>query len=173
MQDLINMWAGLLHATGGALVPEKCFWHYIHNTWSQGKWQYSKNPATQGMYVPDKNNQPIKIPQLSSSEAQRTLGVCLAPDGNNMDKLHYLLEVAKSWQTSILAAKVTHVVAEFGLHQAILRKLEYLLVATTLMRTKCNMIMSPILTAGLPSAGLTCTFPRAMVHGPWQWGVSI
>jgi len=70
MQDSINMWAGLLHATGGALVPEKCFWHYIHNTWSQGKWQYSKNPATQGMYVPDKNNQPIKIPQLSSSEAQ-------------------------------------------------------------------------------------------------------
>jgi len=32
------------------------------------------------------------------------------------------------------------------------------------------MIMSPILTAGLPAAGLTQTFPRAMVHGLWQWG---
>ncbi len=30
--------------------------------------------------------------------------------------------------------------------------------------------MSPILTAGLPAAGLTRTFPRAIVHGPWQWG---
>jgi len=30
--------------------------------------------------------------------------------------------------------------------------------------------MSPILTAGLPAAGMIRTFPRAMVHGPWQWG---
>jgi len=173
MQDLINMWAGLLYATRGALVLEKCFLYYIHNMWSQGNWQYSKNPTTQGMYIPDKNNQPTKIPQLSPSEAWRTLGVWLAPDGNIVDELQYLLEVAKSWQTSMLAAKVTHAVAEFGLHQVVLRKLKYPLIATTLMRTKCNTIMSPMLSAGLPSAGLTCTFPRAMVHGPWQWGVSI
>jgi len=31
MQESINMWAGLLNATGGALVPEKCFWYYVHN----------------------------------------------------------------------------------------------------------------------------------------------
>jgi len=36
MQQSLNMWAGLLRATGRALVPEKCFWYYIHNTWSQG-----------------------------------------------------------------------------------------------------------------------------------------
>jgi len=73
----------------------------------------------------------------------------------------------------MLAAKVTHAAAEFGLRQVVLRKLEYPLVATTLTRTECNMIMNPILTAGLPAAGLTRTFPRAMVHGPWQWGASI
>jgi len=69
MQELINMWAGLLNAMGGALVPEKCFWYYIHNTWRHGKWQYIQNPTTQGMYVPDDNNHAIKIPQLSPSEA--------------------------------------------------------------------------------------------------------
>jgi len=125
------------------------------------------------MHVPDKNNQPAKIPQLSPSEAWRTLGVHLTLDGNNVDELWYLLEVAKSWQTSMSAAKVTHVSAEFGLRQVVLRKLKYPLIATTLMRTECNTIMSPILSAGLPSAGLTRTFPRAMVHGPWQWGASI
>jgi len=144
MQELINMWAGLLHTTRGALVLEKFFWYYIHNTWSNGKWQYSNNPTAQGMYVPDNINQPIKIPQLSPSETLRTLGVCLAPDGNNMDELHYLLKVAKSWQTSMLAAKVTHMVAEFGLCQVVLQKLEYPLVATTSMRAECSMIMSPI-----------------------------
>jgi len=82
------------------------------------------------MTVPDDNNHAIKIPQLSPSEARRTLGVCLAPDGNNTD-LHYLLEVAKSWHTLMSAAKVTHVAAEFGLHQVVLQKLEYPLVTST------------------------------------------
>jgi len=49
MQQSINMWAGLLRATGGALVPEKCFWYYIHNTWSQGRWQYVPNPNSSDM----------------------------------------------------------------------------------------------------------------------------
>jgi len=104
MQESINMWVGLLHATSGALVPEKCFWYYIHNTWSHGKWQYSKNPATQAMYVMDDNDQQIKIPQVLPSEAWRTLGVHLALDRNNINELHYLLEVAKSWQTLMSAA---------------------------------------------------------------------
>jgi len=51
-------------------------------------------------------------------------------------------------------AKVTHTVAEFGLRQVILQKLEYPLVTTTFTQTECQSIMSPILTAGLPTAGL-------------------
>jgi len=164
------MWAGLLRATGGTLVPEKCFWYYIHNTWDKGKWQYVKMQSTQGIHVPDKNSQPTKIPQLSPLEAHRTLRVWLAPDRNNADELQYLQDIAKSWHTSMSAAKVMHVAAEFSLCQVILWKLEYPLVATTLTQTECNTNMSPILTAGLPAAGLTQTFPRAIVHRPWQWG---
>jgi len=29
--------------------------------------------------------------------------------------------------------------------------------------------MQPILSAGLPAVGITQTFPRAIVHRPWQW----
>jgi len=74
MQDSINMWAGLLKATGGTLVPEKCFWYYIHNTWDKGKWQYVKMQSTQCFHVSDKNSQSTMILQLSPSEAHRTLG---------------------------------------------------------------------------------------------------
>jgi len=69
IQKSINMWAGLLRATGGALVPEKCFWYYIHNTWKNGTWQYVANPTTQAMLVPNDNNAPIPIPELPPSEA--------------------------------------------------------------------------------------------------------
>jgi len=29
MQQLVGKWEGLLHTTGGALVPTKCFWYLI------------------------------------------------------------------------------------------------------------------------------------------------
>jgi len=166
MQQSINMWAGLLRAMGGALVPKKCFWYYIHNTWKNCKWQYVPNPTTHAMVVPNDNNAPIPTPV----EARRTLGVRLAPNGNNRDEFQYLMDIVRSWHASMSAAKVTHVAAEFGLRQVILRKLEYPLVATTFTQQECQKIMSPILMAGLPAAGLTRTFPRALVHGPWQWG---
>jgi len=158
---------------GGMLVPEKCFWYYIHNTWKNGKWQYVPNPTTHAMLVPNDNNAPIPIPELTPAEARRTLGVCLAPNGNDRDEFQHLMDIARSWHASMLAAKVTHAAAEFGLRQVILRKLEYPLVATTFTQQECQKIMSPILTAGLPAAGMTRTFPQALVHGPWQWGVSI
>jgi len=78
--------------------------------------------------------------------------------------------VAKQWQKSMATAKVTHLAAEFGLRQVILRKLEYPLVATTFNRQQCANIMKPILSTGLPSAGIIRSFPRALVHGPWRWG---
>jgi len=136
------------------LVPEKCFWYYIHNTWSQGRWQYSPNPNSRDMHIPDDNNTPIQIPELLPSKVHRTLGVWLAPDGNNEDEFQHLLEVAQSWNTLMSAVKVTHAAAKFGLQQVILQKLEYPLVMTTFTQTECQLIMSLILTAGLPAAGL-------------------
>jgi len=37
MQESLNTWAGLLCATGGALVPDKCFWYNIHNRWESSR----------------------------------------------------------------------------------------------------------------------------------------
>jgi len=111
------------------------------------------------MLVPNDNNAPIPIPELTPAEARRTLGVRLAPDGNNRDEFQHLMDTARSWHASMSAAKVTHVAAKFGLQQVFLRKLEYPLVATTFTQQECQKIMSPILTASLPAAGLTRTFP--------------
>jgi len=37
-------------------------------------------------------------------------------------------------------------------------------------QTQCMAIMCPILAQGLPATGFVRSFPRAIVHGPWQWG---
>jgi len=70
MQQSINMWAGLLRAMGGALVPEKCFWYYIQKKKKNGKWQYIPNLTTHAMLVPNNNNAPVPIPELTLSEAR-------------------------------------------------------------------------------------------------------
>ena len=38
MQKTVNHWAGILQASGGALVPEKCFWYAIDFKWHKDEW---------------------------------------------------------------------------------------------------------------------------------------
>jgi len=42
MQQSLSMWHSLLWATGGELVPEKCFWYLIDFKWDNNKWTYKK-----------------------------------------------------------------------------------------------------------------------------------
>jgi len=42
MQQAVTNWEGLLRVTGGALVPEKCFWYYIDFELKNNKWAYQK-----------------------------------------------------------------------------------------------------------------------------------
>jgi len=44
MQNSLQLWHGLLQATGGDLVPEKCFWYLIDFKWNKNRWQYMKWP---------------------------------------------------------------------------------------------------------------------------------
>ncbi len=42
MQQAVTNWEGLLCTTGGALVPEKCFWYLVAFEHKNNKWQYLK-----------------------------------------------------------------------------------------------------------------------------------
>jgi len=48
MQKSLSMWHGLLRATGGELVPEKCFWYLIDFKWENNKWAYKKTGEAPG-----------------------------------------------------------------------------------------------------------------------------
>jgi len=60
--------------------------------------------------------------------------------------------------------------ALFSLKHVVLRKLNYPLVTTTLSPQQCQQITSPLLQQGLPKAGVIRTFPRALAHGPLEYG---
>jgi len=49
MKQAVNHWEGLLWASGGTLVPKKCFWYLIDFEYANNKWHYKNvaNPQEQ------------------------------------------------------------------------------------------------------------------------------
>jgi len=170
MQQSLSLWAKLLHANGGVLVPEKCFWYLLDLQWAHGKWEYTLNNDKFKLQIDKDSGAATQLPLLPASEACRTLSVHLALDGSVEMELNHLISIAKTWQSSMNKAKLTHSAAEFSIQQVILHNLEYPLITTTSSRAQCNQIMRPILWKGPPLAGFIKTFPQALVHGPYKWG---
>ncbi len=62
MQNAVTHWAGLLQASGGALVPEKCFWYKINFEWQKNQWQYWQPVQNKAiLMVPDKHSNMVPI----------------------------------------------------------------------------------------------------------------
>jgi hypothetical protein len=59
------------------------FWYLIDFVWTEGNWSYaSEEESRASISVRDFTGQRQVLDRLSPSEARRTLGVRLAPDGN-------------------------------------------------------------------------------------------
>jgi len=70
MQGSVSLWHGLLKATGGDLVPEKCFWYLIDFHFEHNKWSYKQWPITQcKIHMPQEDRTHVTIPWLQMSEA--------------------------------------------------------------------------------------------------------
>ena len=170
MQDMLDLWEGGIRATGGAIVPEKSHWYLVNFKWKNDVWRYATTDETPAeLYVRDSNGQRKKLERLSIGEAQRTLGVRLAPDGNSVREIEYLLGKAKEWRERIRTGHLPRHLVWESLQTTILKTLQYPTPATTLSKAQCDSIMSPLLQAGLPCAGISRNFPRVLVYGPTKF----
>jgi len=106
----------------------------------------------------------VMIPCLQTNEARRTLGVWLAPDRNNDEEYKHLLDKANLWKNNKVTTKIPCMAADFSLHQVLLPKLRYPLIAMTLSEKQCQIIMKPIMTQGPPAISFNRHFPQAVAH---------
>ena len=113
---------------------------------------------TQGITAP--------LERLPTFEARRTLGICLAPDGNNKAKHAYLHAQSQAWGDQVQSGHLPRHLAWQALTSTLIPKLCYPLPATTFSQCACNHILAPALQAGLPASGIVRTFPRALIHAP-------
>ena len=111
----------------------------------------------------------VIIQQLPISKGMKTLGVTLAPDGNNVDLVAALEDKANTWADLILSGHLQKEEAWRAMQSTIIRGLEYPLVATTLTEAKTEKIFSPIRQAVLPQCEIVRTFPRSITHVPLKY----
>jgi len=88
MQAALLLWKQGLRATGGALVPSKSFWYNIDFRWKGSHWRYATDePGSMTLLMCNHTQNASPMQWLPASDAQRTLGVYLTPDGNNKTQI--------------------------------------------------------------------------------------
>ena len=170
MQRAIDEWEGGIRATGGAVEPTKTHWYLIDFRWKNGDWRYATPEETPAfLTVRNCKGERLPLERLASDNAQRTLGVRQAPDGNNEAQFQYMVEVAKVWADNIRTGHLPRRLTWQSLTTAILKTLEYPLTATTLTEKECSEIMKPILKVGLSHSGIMNSLPRDLVYAPIKY----
>ncbi len=172
MQVTIDMWEAGLKLTGGAIVPEKSWVYPVAFEFDhQGKWSYKNHDIIQHNFtVKDANDEVKDLQMLSPSTGKCTLGVILAPDGNNEDAIEELRMKAETWKDMITVGHIDKMDAWNALDTTIMKSIQYPAPALTLTEKEWAYIMAPILEGGLPKASISRNFPRTVLYGPKEEG---
>jgi hypothetical protein len=116
----------------------------------------------------------VERERLDVHEAQETLGVYIAMNGNQESQTQELWEKARAWAEKVRSGRFSPAKAWFSIQFCILKSLEYPLMATSLSKAQCNRIMKPIRAAGLPALGINRHLTLEVVHSPKRYqGVGI
>lgn len=167
MQRALDAWEGGIRATGGAIVPTKSFWYLVDFKWQRGEWSYKSIDSTPGeLTVLDLDGRRCTLRRLAAHEADKTLGVYLAPDGNNDAQVKYLRTKAVTWAESIRVGMLPKRLAWQSLTTTILRTLLYPLPATTFSLSECRHILAPVKAAGLNGLGIVRSMTLPVALGP-------
>ena len=168
MQNSLNMWEGLIRATGGALNVIKGRWWLIDFEWdAQGRWKYKqKLRLDKKLTTRDYDNKIKEIKALDPTEVFETLGVELAPSGQQDNAINTLITKAKNWAERIRVSYLKEKDVKTALNSTIMKTLECPLLALMLTEKDCEDIMRPILLAALPKAKYNRYMSRATIFRP-------
>ena len=165
-QKALDHWEGGVRCTGGAIVPAKSHWYNISFKWKEGQWSYDEIDETKSLTVLNEFQERVELKQIPVSKAKKTLGVFLAPDGNNEDMLQYLIQKAQEWSEQMRVGQLGRDEIWRALQTTIMKTIEYPLLSTTLEEPELARLMKVVLRHTLSQSGLPKTFPRALLFGP-------
>jgi hypothetical protein len=154
-----------LATTGGQLEPAKTFWYSIQFHWDKGRWRYkSKQEFPTLLTMHNLDSTCSVLEKVKVWEGRRTLGVCLAPDGNNQAEFLYLREQCDAWADKMRSGMLLQWFTWQAFTTTILAKLSYALPATTFSKKECESITKQLISTTLLKAGVNAHLPRDLEH---------
>jgi hypothetical protein len=167
-----HKWSAYNWASGGKLNYDKCFWYLLHPVWKKTKYVLASNDDIRGdLDVTDLSTGYItRIPRLEPSNAQRTLGVIFAPDGNNTQQLTLLKEKTQQWANSIRTSNLRAHEKWIAYRSVLKPGILYPLPTHQCTANDLSPIQNILDREILHSQSLNSSFPRAVLHGPTKYG---
>lgn len=174
MCNTAQRWERLLYATGGALNLMKCFWYGV-------QWHFTDSGVPKMMRIKDDDpgieltcgsNLQIKhsIKRIETTKGMRTLGVRLAPNGNDQDEFNYRMEEATTMRDRLKVAPLNREHVGVGFRNIWKMKLLYPVGATCFTNKQCQRIQARYLSTFLSKMGINRTTSSAVRHGPLSLG---
>ena len=164
IQKVLDKWEAVAKSTGGAIEPSKCWSYLMYFEWNKGSWKYGENSKAK-LWSYDSANQRKEIQSISSSTAEKMLGVFLSPDGNDDAQIAYMKDKAVRLGEFIRTGHVQKHEAWIAMTAMALKSIEYPLPALNLSEETMISIMWPILKNFLPKSGLNRYIKRSVLYG--------
>jgi Reverse transcriptase (RNA-dependent DNA polymerase) len=164
VQTCLNTWADGLLSTGGVLVGSKSIWYLLIHEWINNKWVLKAASDVPGdVSIPNHAGQVERRIRHDPHKSVLALGIMFAPNGSMAGEVQYLREKAEKWAEKIRCSFLKRHEAWYAINVSIMKSVEYPLLATTMTKKQLDYVVSPILKAGLPKAGVCRTIARELV----------
>lgn len=118
------------------------------------------------LYINDIHGNRQLLRRLEPHQAETTLGVDLAPNGDTSQQAEKMRLQAIKWADAMRTGKISRNDAWTAVTSTIWRTLSYQLPALNLTMQQCDKIMSPVHHYGLPAMSICCNFPWNVVFSP-------
>ncbi|CAJ1960593.1 unnamed protein product [Cylindrotheca closterium] len=151
----LQWWSNGVRLTGGAIRPDKSFWYLID----------FKHVGI-AVELDDLDGTSVHLKWLEADELAKTLGILMSPCSNSKAQLVVMQGKAKAWADQIQPSFLQQYDVLPLLCTTIQKTLEYPMALTFFSPQEWDQILSPVLRASLPKAGICRNFPRAMVYAP-------
>jgi len=170
-QAALDCWVGTLAATGGAINPKKSYWYLLDFQWTGHTWTYrpaSTMPGELSAYNSQGDRETLQ--RLEAHQAERTLGIHMAADGNMTDQIQVLLEKAADYcDEHCKGNALTLNESWLSFTHTIRKSITYPVPATTIPKSSWDKIQSTLHQVALPQSGFVRTFPLAVLYAPLKY----
>jgi len=107
---------------------------------------------------------------LETNEAYESLGVDIAPYGNQENQIKHMMQQAQKWSDQIQTGRLHQHEVHLALHSTIFKHLEYPLSTLSLTKEEFRLVQQPIYQVALLTMRICRTFPHVLHYAHFSRG---